>query len=231
MIDAYLYHFLLFFIFCIIAFKINNISIIDFLWGFSQVVFHLTYNFGINNYIQILIILWGIRLCIHLYARGVFTHEDPRYAAYRIKWGSHFTRNTILFIYGFQYVLSLIIAVSFKSSTLQTHYLLLIIPILALALESYADLILLLHIRSNKASVCMKWPWKYAQHPNYLGEMVFWISIAIISLNTMGLLAAIGLSFLIMFVTGIPPQRQRRINNNKYKEYMSNTRLLLPLPK
>ncbi len=83
--------------------------------------------------------------------------------------------------------------------------------------------------------------WKYARHPNYLGEILIWVGIyvycfealslaeKILGLSSPGLIAA-----LLLFVSGVPllekSAEKRWGTLPEYQTYKANTRLLIPIP-
>lgn len=122
---------------------------------------------------------------------------------------------------------------------------------LGLGIETLADIqkFMFKNNSKNKGKWIEKGLWKYARHPNYFGEMLVWWGIFILVLPYMfpwywhlndwswatAALGPIFITFLLMKVTGIPPLEKRYQKkygkNNKYKEYLKRTRLLVPLPK
>ena len=77
--------------------------------------------------------------------------------------------------------------------------------------------------------------WKYARHPNYLGEMLMWWGVAIQAVSVLPefwWLAAGALANTVMFFTvSIPMADKRQSYKPGYSEYKAQTRSLLPLPR
>mmetsp|Transcript_41529 Transcript_41529/g.90470 ORF Transcript_41529/g.90470 Transcript_41529/m.90470 type:complete len:267 (-) Transcript_41529:76-876(-) len=84
--------------------------------------------------------------------------------------------------------------------------------------------------------------WKYAQHPNYFGEMMMWSGLFTSSSagfkspwDYASIVSPLFVIFLLTRVSGIPLLRkagQKRWGTNPdYQAYLRNTRLLVPLPK
>ena len=83
--------------------------------------------------------------------------------------------------------------------------------------------------------------WHYARHPNYFGEMLCWWGIFIIAtpflsgLSWLTISSPIFITILLRYVSGIPllekRYAQKFANNPEYRQYLSSTNLLLPLPK
>jgi steroid 5-alpha reductase family enzyme len=80
--------------------------------------------------------------------------------------------------------------------------------------------------------------WKYSRHPNYFGEILFWISIWLVYFSAetsmlKGLvLAFCPIAIFVMFVfISIPMIEKRQLKNKpQYKEYMDCTNSLLIYP-
>jgi steroid 5-alpha reductase family enzyme len=76
--------------------------------------------------------------------------------------------------------------------------------------------------------------WRYSRHPNYFGEMVQWWSIGVIALQVsygwIGLLGPLTLTYLLLFVSGVPMIENRRKDDPAYRRYMQRTSMLIPLP-
>ena len=82
--------------------------------------------------------------------------------------------------------------------------------------------------------------WKYSRHPNYFGEIVRWLCIAIIAFPTLvgwqyaALVSPIFVTFLLIKVSGVKlleESGQKRWGSDpSYQKYIANTSVLLPMP-
>ncbi len=82
--------------------------------------------------------------------------------------------------------------------------------------------------------------WAWSRHPNYFGEIVLWIGIAVIAFPVLSgsqlvlLLSPVFVWFLLAKVTGIPlleAKAERNWGNDPaYRSYRDSTSLLFPIP-
>ena len=83
--------------------------------------------------------------------------------------------------------------------------------------------------------------WSYSRHPNYFGEIVLWIGIAVIALPTLvgwqylTLISPIFVLFLLVKISGVKlleeGGQKRWGSNPEYQHYVATTSTLIPLPK
>lgn len=101
-------------------------------------------------------------------------------------------------------------------------------------LESLADL-QLYQFKSNSENngrLLTKGVWGLSRHPNYLGEMIMWWSVAIISVSDLSsiwvLVAPFFLTIMIYKVTGVKLMEKKLKGYEGYIDYMRKTRAVLP---
>jgi len=84
---------------------------------------------------------------------------------------------------------------------------------------------------------CDKGLWSLARHPNYFGEMIIWASIFLLALPVAPLwtmISPIFVWYLLRHKTGVPvleaDMEKKYWSHPDFENYMSRTRLLVPLP-
>jgi steroid 5-alpha reductase family enzyme len=244
------------FIFCyvsvwfIISLMIKRTDVADIAWGlgFVAIVIFLfvsqtpTLHSGI---VYILTVIWGIRLAIHIGLRSKGKPEDFRYKKWREDWGKNFVLRSYLQVYllqgFFMWIISVpIIVASLSKNQLTTPFILFgsIIWFVGFAFESIGDYQLMLFIKrkQNKSDIMQTGLWKYTRHPNYFGEVLVWWGIFIIVLplqhGIWAIISPITISFLLLYVSGIPMLEAKYKDNQVFQDYKKRTSAFFPmLPK
>lgn len=233
--------------FCLsLLLKRNDIA--DIAWGLgflvcvSYVYLFLGDVFGKSLLVLFLIALWAFRLSIHILIRNKGKKEDPRYQKWREDWGKWFLPRTFFQVFILQGALLLVVvlpavtAVLFGGEISLLDYVGVSIWIIGFIFETVGDYQLSQFIKNpeNKGKVLNTGLWKYTRHPNYFGEVTMWWGIWIIALSSpFAWLAIIGpatITFLILFVSGIPLLENRKKGDPQFEEYKKHTSIFFPLP-
>lgn len=82
--------------------------------------------------------------------------------------------------------------------------------------------------------------WSWSRHPNYFGEIVLWIGVALIASSTLQgwqwatMISPVFVIFLLTRVSGVPllekRANERWANDESYQRYKANTPVLIPRP-
>ncbi len=226
-------------------------SIVDIGWGYSFVVsavFSLVFysNFSSRQIIvTALVCLWGFRLTYHIAKRNVGKGEDQRYVAFRKKWGSNFVWIKAFFhVYFLQFVLSLLISVSFLYINTNLNPELSVLDYLGLVVwgvgyffEVVGDKQLknFLSVPDNGGKILTTGLYEYTRHPNYFGEATMWWGIFIIALSLPNgiytIISPIVITVLVRYVSGVPMLEKAFLDNPEFQEYAKHTSVFIPLPK
>jgi len=92
--------------------------------------------------------------------------------------------------------------------------------------------------QQHKDRFCNVGLYKFSRHPNYFGELLIWWGVMMMASPTMvgwtwiSVLGPLFHTFMILFVTGIPPLEHKNNNqfqnNPAYQRYKANTPILIP---
>ena len=88
----------------------------------------------------------------------------------------------------------------------------------------------------NKGHIMQSGLWKYTRHPNYFGEATMWWGIWIISMaslvswNLLGFVGPTIITYLLIFVSGVPLLEKKYKDNEEFQAYAKKTSVFIPLP-
>lgn len=193
--------------------------------------------------ISTLVLLWGLRLSLHIYTRNRGKPEDFRYRQWRQEWGRWFMPRTYLQVFLLQGILMLLIAapiVAVQSGAgANLNWLDLLGAIVwgaGFYFEAVGDYQLRQHTRnpSNRGKIMKSGLWKFTRHPNYFGEVALWWGIFLIALSAPNgwvvLIGPVTITFLLLQVSGIPMLEKKYEGNPEFEEYKKRTSAFFPLP-
>lgn len=236
----------------LLATKLKNASIVDIGWGLGFVTMSLVLliTTGAFNPVAVvvysLINIWGLRLTSHLAERNLGRPEDWRYATWRKQWGKTYRWRSYLQIFMLQglmmwlIALSLMVAFAAGAAYVPDGGWLSIgvaVWIVGFGFESVADRQLAKFIKSkskDKPKLMSKGLWAYSRHPNYFGEVTQWwgLWLCVISLpfGWLAIISPLTITWLIVFVSGIPLLEKKYAGNKDYQIYAERTSKFIPWP-
>jgi steroid 5-alpha reductase family enzyme len=190
-----------------------------------------------------LVLLWGLRLALHIHARNSGRGEDPRYRQWREAWGRWFLLRSFLQIYLLQGTLLVVVATPIIFANASPDTPLSAVDLLGLAVwvtgflfEALGDWQLLTFMRNpaNKGKLMSSGLWRFSRHPNYFGEVTLWwgawLIVCAIPNGWMTLLGPLTITVLILKVSGIPMLERHYVGRADYEAYKRRTSVFLPLP-
>jgi len=231
----------------------NNSSMYDPFWSVAPIpiIIYLAYfsnNLVLNDLytslIVFVVLFWAVRLT-HNWTMvwGGLKEEDFRYVD--LKQGNLLKKEIVNF-FGIHYIPTLQVNVSllplyfvFNENVINYNWILIgaIISICAVILQIVADKQMrdFKKIILNKNKIMNLGLWKYSRHPNYLGEVMFWIGLYVMALSVNDVpswLVLSPLSMLVLFIfISCPMMDERSLKKRPgYKDYMDKTSQLLILP-
>ncbi len=189
--------------------------------------------------------IWGVRLAFRIGRKNWGKPEDFRYRAWREAWGRTFVVRSFLQIYMLQGLVVFVVALPVTLALVfpalivnpQIFFLGIGLWIVGFLFESVADLQLDRFIRNpeNKGKIMMSGLWRYSRHPNYFGESMMWWGIAIAAsgisaLPLLGFVSPLLITYLLLFVSGVPLLEKRWEGNPEWDAYKARTSVFIPLP-
>jgi steroid 5-alpha reductase family enzyme len=190
-----------------------------------------------------LVLIWGVRLALHIHSRNRGRGEDPRYRKWREEWGTWFVLRSFLQVFMLQGVLLLLVAVPIVFVNTAASKPLGWLDLLGLAIwlygfcfEAVGDWQLLKFIRDpgNKGRLMTSGLWRYTRHPNYFGEVTLWWGIWLMTLALPGswltIIGPLTITFLILKISGIPMLEKPYEDRADFQEYKHRTSPFFPLP-
>ena len=198
---------------------------------------------GIINYgniiVSCLIIMWTLRLGTFLYTRIKKAGEDKRFREIKKSFSWFFMAFTISGMWVSICAICALTGISNGIELTGITYIGIIIFIIGFALEIISDnqKTNFRKIEYNKDKFITTGLWKYSRHPNYLGEIVLWTGVAIISYSSLEvyqmftLVSPIFTYLLLVNVSGInlleKSGEKKWGHLDSYKNYKENTPRLI----
>lgn len=237
----------------LLSLLIKRSDIVDVGWGLGFILITLfllnqsltiTPNMGIITFV---VLIWGLRLAIHILSRNWGKKEDFRYQQFKKDWGNDFWWKSYINIFLFQGVLMLIISIpiiyTFSFTNYNLHwfnYLGLGIWFFGFIFETIGDLQLSLFISrkrkgEEKENILKTGLWSLTRHPNYFGEVFLWWGVWLIAINInqpLSLLTIVGpltISVLIIKVSGVPLLEKKYEGDSDWEEYKKNVPKFFPI--
>jgi steroid 5-alpha reductase family enzyme len=193
--------------------------------------------------ISSLVLIWGIRLALHIHKRNSGKGEDPRYRKWREEWGRWFVLRSFLQVFMLQGILLLMVAIPIVFANTEPaaplgwlDFLGITVWLTGFCFEAVGDLQLLRFIRTptNKGRLMTTGLWRYTRHPNYFGEVTLWWGIWLMTLALPGgwltVIGPLTITTLILKVSGIPMLEKPYEERADFQEYKRRTSAFFPLP-
>jgi steroid 5-alpha reductase family enzyme len=236
---VFLYQTLLF----VVAQLLQRNDIVDIGWGIGFVVVFasLIIKNGINapaSVVFVLILLWAVRLALHVGFRNKDITEDFRYAKWRKEWGKWVVLRAYFQVFLLQGFFMGIVSAPFHVLFFQSYepfwwFFLVGVIIFAygFAFETRGDMELrkFQQDASQKGTILDTGLWSITRHPNYFGEAVLWWGIFVMTLPvTIGVISPVIMTFLLRYISGVPMLERRMKSKPGFEAYAKNVPVFLP---
>ena len=236
---SFIFHWLLF----IPAFIFKTEKFYDLTGSLSYITIILyvliSSNNGINNFgnviLSSLIIIWTLRLGSFLFLRIKKAGEDKRFREIKKSFSWFFMAFTFSGMWVSICALCALTGISNGIELTGVTYIGILLFVIGLTLEIIADTqkTNFRKIKDNEDKFITTGLWKYSRHPNYLGEIILWIGVAIISYSSLEinqlftLISPIFTYLLLVYVSGInllEKSGEKKWGNLKeYRKYKKDT--------
>ncbi len=235
----------------IFSLLLRNASVYDPYWSFAPliIVVFLAVRYPLNPYLIMLmcvVCIWGVRLTANwAYTFMGIQHQDWRYTmlAQKTKWayplinliGIHLVPTLV--VYGC--MLPVLFAFTQGATLNAGGVIFLVVSLLAVTLQGTADCQMHAFRKRKKQGktndvFIRDGLWKYARHPNYLGEILMWwgvgASVVCVLPSHWWLLAGALVNTLLFVFISIPLAEGKLAGRYQYDEYKKQTNYLLPIP-
>lgn len=225
----------------------KNASVYDPYWSVQPIVIIYLIALGKQMTIgKILVLLavsyWGIRLTLNWgYTFKGLNHQDWRYTMLHEQTRKFYP---IINFVGIHMVPTLIV----YACTIPAAYMIIfsneiniitiigfIISMGAATLQLISDIQMQKYRKNRNGNFIRTGLWKYSRHPNYLGEILMWWGIAIMSFSVFNdkiyLLVGALLNTLLFLFVSIPMADKRQSRKEGFETYKKETRMLFPIKK
>ena len=199
---------------------------------------YITDSGKISDYIIVsCVAIWAIRLGSFLFMRIHKAGEDRRFREIKTNFTRFFMTWTLQGMWVSMCLLCVLTALSSYNGIILNNvfYIGILIFIIGFIIEIVAD-----HQKTvfrkdlnNKDKFISTGLWSYSRHPNYLGEILLWFGVAIMSFSSLlglqhlTLISPIFVYILLVYISGIrilENQGDKKWGHlDSYKEYLKNT--------
>ena len=242
---------LLFFgtVFWVVSLYRNDVSIVDSLWSLMFLLAAILYSIpfaelGVRGLLVLgLVLIWSIRLSVHITVRNHGKGEDRRYQQIRANNDPGFRFKSLYIVFGLQAVLAWIISVPLLLAINSSAPLSMLdavgvaLWLIGMVFEVVGDYQLLRFKRdpANRGRVLDSGLWRYTRHPNYFGEATIWWGyylIAVAGGGAWSVYAPLLMTLLLLKVSGVSLlEKDIEERRPDYREYILRTNAFIPGPR
>lgn len=226
----------------------HNVAYVDRIWSLMFVVATLAYALQLPatgpraGWVLGLVLVWGLRLSLHITWRGWGHPEDRRYQAIRQRNQPHFALKSLLWVFGLQCALAWLISAPLLAALAGPRPLGLwdfagiALAVFGIGFESIADwqLVRFQCQPGQRGRVLDTGLWRYSRHPNYFGECCTWWGLYLLAVGagapwTVG--SPLLMTWLLLRVSGVRLLEQDIAERRPgYRDYVRRTPAFVPGP-
>ena len=227
---------------------LNNASCYDPYWSVAPLSIAILLLFTkplnlVRILVSIAVIGWAIRLTINwIYTFDNLKWEDWRYKLLKQKTGFFYPLINLLGIHLFPTIvvylclLPVLFVYNYDVSFNIFVLIFFIFAIFSFVLQGIADFQMHKYRKNKNGTFNRNGLWKYSRHPNYLGEILMWLNIALLAIFALNnyyflIIGAIVNTLMFIFVSIPLAENHQRDRKPGFDIYKSETRMLLPIYK
>lgn len=235
----------------LISLALKDSSIVDIFWGTGFAIITVMYFLLTDGYetrrviVLALVIIWGLRLSLHIGSRNMGKGEDFRYQKWREEAGASYWWVSFFKVFLLQGVVLWIVSAPLLAAqyhaTPASLTVLDVLGILVWGLGFFFEAVGDWQLRqfkadpANKGQVMDRGLWRYTRHPNYFGDAVLWWGYFLLALSTPGgfltMFSPILMTYLLVRVSGVAMlERTLKRSRPGYAEYIRRTSAFIPMP-
>jgi steroid 5-alpha reductase family enzyme len=196
--------------------------------------------------VAVMIVIWALRLGLHIGVRTKRRGDDPRYSALREQYGSN-ARFRMWYLVQAQAVVSIpmlfavwLAAHNPRAEVRLQDIIAICFFVAGIAGEALADYQLRQFSLRHPKSVCDAGLWRWSRHPNYFFEWLGWIAYPLLAIDLSGqypwgwiaAVAPVCMYWLLMHVSGVPPLEAHMASTRgpAFRAYQARTNVFFPGP-
>lgn len=235
----------------LISLAVKDSSIVDIFWGTGFAIITFIYFLLTDGYetrqilVLALVVIWGLRLSLHIGSRNIGKGEDFRYQKWRQEAGPSYWWVSFFKVFLLQGVILWIVSAPLLAAQYHTTpaslTVLDILGVLVWGVGFFFEAVGDWQLRqfkadpSNKGKVMDHGLWRYTRHPNYFGDAVLWWGYFLLALSTPGgfltVFSPAIMTYLLVRVSGVAMlERTLQRSKPEYAEYIRRTSAFLPMP-
>ena len=230
-----------------LALVLHDNSIVDIFWGLGFIVltvFSIIRNGspGILQFlVTLMVLIWGLRLSVHIFKRNLGRGEDFRYANWRRTW-KFFILRSYLQVFMLQGFFMLVISwpvlhvLNNPSPAVPgfIHASGLLVFLAGFLFEAIGDYQLAVFRKNpdNAGKLITTGLWKLTRHPNYFGEALLWWGFWLLALPLIDgiytVVSPLVITWLLRYVSGVPMLEKKYEGRPDWEAYKAKTPVFIP---